>query len=85
MLDRWLKNARGAEVFGTSQSTTGADPHKYAFFLHLISADRGMISAETMAELEARRLLRLFSACVSAPPTWSASWCSTVLRRSRRW
>jgi hypothetical protein len=35
----------------------------------------GMISAETMAELEARRRLRLFSACVSAPTSWCAIWC----------
>jgi hypothetical protein len=65
---------KGRRGIGISRSTTGADPHKYAFFLHLISADRGMISAETMAELEARRLLRLFSACVSAPTSWCAIW-----------
>jgi hypothetical protein len=41
MLDRRLENARG---------------NKY-FFCILLSADRGMIGAETMAELEARRLL----------------------------
>ena len=41
MLDRKLENARG---------------NTYFFFI-LLSADPGMISAETMAELEARRLL----------------------------
>lgn len=41
MLDRWLENARGNTYF----------------FRIFISADRGMVSAATVAELEARRLL----------------------------
>jgi len=35
----------------------GARPHKYVFFASYLAPDRGMISAETMAELKARRLL----------------------------
>jgi hypothetical protein len=45
MLDRWLENARGRR------------PTNAYFFRILLSAGRGMISAETMAELEARWLL----------------------------
>jgi hypothetical protein len=45
-LDQWLENRKGAPA-----------PTKYVFFRILLSADHGMISAETMAEFEARRLL----------------------------
>lgn len=60
MLDRWLKNARGAEVLEPVGPLPAPTPTNMYFFC-IISAGRGMISAETMAELEARRLLRLFS------------------------
>ena len=39
-----------------------------------IVADRGMISAETIAALEERGLLYI-SACASAPINWCAMWC----------
>jgi transposase len=49
-----------------------------------VVADRGTISTETMAELEARRLLYILG-YASGRTSWYASWCSTIRRRSCRW
>ena len=46
-----------------------------------VVADRGMISAETIAELEARSC-SMFWACASEPTSWCATSCSTIPRRS---
>jgi hypothetical protein len=56
MLDRRMENARVNTYF----------------FRILLSADRGTISAEIMAELEARGFC-IISACLSAPTSWCAS------------
>jgi hypothetical protein len=72
MLDQWLGNARGA------------DPTNTYFFRILLSADRGMSSAETMAQLEARRLPYILGVR-ERTDSWYTSWRSTMPRRSRRW
>ena len=46
-----------------------------------VVADRGMISAETIAELEARRLLYVLGVR-SGRTSWCASSCSAIPRRS---
>ena len=48
-----------------------------------VVADRGMISAETIAELEKRRLVYILGAR-ERRTSWCASWCSTIRRRSCR-
>ena len=49
-----------------------------------VVADRGMISAETIAALEAGRLLYILGAR-ERRTSWCASWCWTTRRRSCRW
>jgi transposase len=48
-----------------------------------VVADRGMISAETIAELN-RGGCCIFWVCANAPISWCANWCSTIRRRSCR-
>ena len=49
-----------------------------------VVADRGMISAETIAELEARKLLYILGVRASAATSSCANSCSTIPRPSSR-
>src|SRR4029077_8561935 len=58
---------------------------RFAIARVCVVADRGTISTETMAELEARRLLYILGVRGRAGTLVYASWCSTIWRRSCRW
>jgi hypothetical protein len=63
------------------ENARGRRPHKIVFFSHLLSADRGTISAETTAELEVRQLLFILGLRERTDTLVLVRWCSTLPRR----
>src|SRR5215204_362490 len=57
---------------------------RFAIARVCVVADRGLISAETLAELEARRLLYILGV-LERTDSWCANSFSPIRRRSCRW